>query len=64
MVIRYLSEINNWQRQFREDKFFRYRVISRRYLRKLSLQHDCGRAPAERRKISWGDEIEILVFDS
>ena len=26
----------NWQKKFNENKFFRYRVISRRYLRKLS----------------------------
>lgn len=64
VVSRYLSEVMNWQKQYKEDKFFRYRVISRRYLRKLSLQHDHNKSPTERRKISWGDEIEILFFDS
>lgn len=59
-----IRSINNWRRLFKEDKFFRYRVISRRYLRKLSLQPNRAPCQPQRRKISWGNEVEILVFDS
>ena len=52
-----------WKRKFKTNQFFRFRVISRRYLRKLSISENADPTPGNR-KVSWGDEIEYLYFDS
>ena len=44
------------------DPNYKYFLISRRYLRKLS-EEDQAHETKNERKISWSDEIEVVFFD-
>lgn len=37
--------------------------MSRRYLRKLSLTEIPRKNDQKRRRISWGNEVEVLIFN-
>jgi hypothetical protein len=50
-----------WERKFSESRFFKLRVINRRFNRKLSEEGRlCPKTPE--RKISWDEQVEFVVF--
>lgn len=40
----------------------KFRIISRRYIRKLS-EEPPRKGSENNRKVSWGEEIDVIVFD-
>jgi hypothetical protein len=62
-VTQYLRALSYWKRKFANDNLFRFRVISRRYFRKLSIESSPPTSGRSNRKVSWGTEIEVIMFD-
>jgi hypothetical protein len=62
-VTQHLRLLSYWKRKFANDNLFRFRVISRRYFRKLSTETSPPTSGRSNRKVSWGTEIEVVMFD-
>jgi len=55
-VIKFHKARSAWFSKFNSNKFYKFRVISRRYNRKLSVETQDSQ-PDPARKISWDEEI-------
>jgi hypothetical protein len=64
MVTQYMNALSHWRKKFATDSYFRFRVISRRYFRKLSSASDPSITGQSVRKVSWDSQIDVLIFDS
>lgn len=47
--------------KLRASSYLKMRIISRRYFRKLS-EEPARKASVAERKVSWGDEVEVIIF--
>jgi hypothetical protein len=57
IVTQHLRTLSQWRKKFANDSHFRFRIISRRYFRKLSTETSLLTSGRSDRKVSWETEI-------